>query len=78
MTGELHRLSLLVILFKSIKLHMAAIEILCKLSSFREDILEIDPLETRIACGGHVCSFHSDPLTNMATIGNSCFWLVDF
>jgi hypothetical protein len=36
-------------------LHMAAIEILRKLSSFREDILEIDPLETRIACGGHVC-----------------------
>ena len=25
-----------------------------------------------------VCSFSSNPLTNMATTGNSCFWLVDF
>ena len=24
------------------------------------------------------CSFRSDPLTNMATIGNSCFWLANF
>ena len=24
------------------------------------------------------CSFHSDPCTNMAITGNSCFWLVDF
>ena len=24
------------------------------------------------------CSFSSDPLTNMATTHNSCFWLVDF
>jgi hypothetical protein len=24
------------------------------------------------------CSFSSNPLTNMATTGNSCFWLVDF
>ena len=24
------------------------------------------------------CSFCPDPLTNMATIGNSCFWLADF
>jgi hypothetical protein len=24
------------------------------------------------------CSFHPDLLTNMATTGNSCFWLVDF
>ena len=24
------------------------------------------------------CSFHPDPLTNMAATGNSCFWLVDF
>jgi hypothetical protein len=24
------------------------------------------------------CSFCPDPLTNMAAIGNSCFWLVDF
>jgi hypothetical protein len=24
------------------------------------------------------CSFRSDPLTNMAVTGNSCFWLVDF
>jgi uncharacterized membrane protein len=24
------------------------------------------------------CSFSSDPLTNMAATGNSCFWLVDF
>ena len=24
------------------------------------------------------CSFCSDPLTNMATTGNSCFWLTDF
>jgi hypothetical protein len=24
------------------------------------------------------CSFSSDPLKNMATIGNSCFWLADW
>jgi hypothetical protein len=24
------------------------------------------------------CSFHPDPFTNMATTGNSCFWLVNF
>ena len=24
------------------------------------------------------CSFRSDPFTNMAAIGNSCFWLADF
>jgi hypothetical protein len=24
------------------------------------------------------CSFRPDPLTNMATADNSCFWLVDF
>ena len=24
------------------------------------------------------CSFRPEPLTNMATTGNSCFWLVDF
>jgi hypothetical protein len=24
------------------------------------------------------CSFGPDPLTNMATTGNSCFWLADF
>ena len=24
------------------------------------------------------CSFCPDPLTNMAAIGNSCFWLADF
>ena len=24
------------------------------------------------------CSFRSDPLTNMAATGNSCFWLADF
>jgi hypothetical protein len=24
------------------------------------------------------CSFHPNMLTNMATTGNSCFWLVDF
>ena len=24
------------------------------------------------------CSFHPDPLTNMAATGHSCFWLVDF
>jgi len=25
------------------------------LSGFREDVLEINQSETRIACGGHVC-----------------------
>ena len=25
-----------------------------------------------------VCSFYPDPLTNMATTGNWCFWLADF
>jgi hypothetical protein len=25
-----------------------------------------------------VCSFRPDPLTSMATTGNSCFWLADF
>jgi len=34
---------------------MAAMEILYRLSGFREDILEIDQPETRIAYGGHVC-----------------------
>ena len=24
------------------------------------------------------CSFRPDPLTNLATTGNSCFWLADF
>jgi hypothetical protein len=24
------------------------------------------------------CSFRPDPLTNIATTGHSCFWLVDF
>jgi hypothetical protein len=24
------------------------------------------------------CSFRLDPFTNMATTGNSCFWMVDF
>ena len=24
------------------------------------------------------CSFRPDPLTSMATTGNSCFWLIDF
>ena len=24
------------------------------------------------------CTFHPDPLTNMAMTGNSCFWLADF
>jgi hypothetical protein len=24
------------------------------------------------------CSFRPDQVTNMAAIGNSCFWLVDF
>jgi hypothetical protein len=57
----------------------------------RRRFLEIDQSETRIACGGHVCqwiglwkvlykeySFCPDPLTNMATTGDSCFWLADF
>jgi hypothetical protein len=36
--------------------------------------LEINQSETRIACGGYDdCSFISDPLTNMAAMGNSCF-----
>jgi hypothetical protein len=40
-------------------------------SGFRgEDFLEINQSETRMACGGHVCS---DPLTNMAATDNSCF-----
>jgi hypothetical protein len=35
---------------------------------------EMNQTKTRIACGGHVCcSFHPDPLSNMATTGNSCF-----
>jgi hypothetical protein len=33
----------------------------------RKRFLEIDQSETRIAC------FSPDPLTNMATTGNSCF-----
>jgi hypothetical protein len=58
-------------------------------SGFRgEDFLEINQSEARIALGGDACyelrrneqsvfykdcSFSSDLLTNMATIGNSCF-----
>jgi hypothetical protein len=37
------------------ELPMVAMGILSRLSSFREDFLEIDQLETRIAYGGHVC-----------------------
>jgi hypothetical protein len=50
----------------------------------RTRILEIDQLETRIACGSQWkvlhkdCSFHPDPLTNMAATGDACFWLADF
>ena len=34
---------------------MAAIEILIRQSGFREDFLEIDQPETRIAYGGNAC-----------------------
>jgi hypothetical protein len=40
--------------------------------------LEINQSETRMACLYKDCSFCPDPLTNMATTGNSCFWLADF
>jgi hypothetical protein len=55
-------------------------------SSFRgEDFLEINQSETRIVYGAKLgrehpwkvlckdCSFHPDPLTNMAVTGDSCF-----
>jgi hypothetical protein len=39
----------------------------------RRRFIKIGQTETRIACGGHVCSFRPDSLTNMAATGNSCF-----
>jgi hypothetical protein len=35
-------------------------------------------LETRGVRGLSLCCFHPDPLTTMAAISNSCFWLVGF
>jgi hypothetical protein len=29
-------------------------------------------------CTDKDCSFYPNPFTNMATTGNSCFWLADF
>jgi hypothetical protein len=44
-------------------------------SGFRgEYFLAINQSETKIAFG----AFRPDPLPNMATTYNSCFWLVDF
>jgi hypothetical protein len=43
---------------------------------FQRRFLKIGQSETRIA-GPH-CSFRPDLLTNMAAIGDSCFWLADF
>jgi hypothetical protein len=37
------------------ELHMAAMDILYMLNGFREDFLEIDQPETRIANGGRTC-----------------------
>ena len=43
-----------------------------------EQLYETNRRETALTHPRKDCSFHSDLLTNMAAIGNSCFWLVDF
>jgi hypothetical protein len=63
---------------------MAATEILYRLSGSREDVLETDQPENKNGIWQpylilyKTCSFCPDTLTNMAAIGNSCFWLVSY